>query len=99
MSIQDRILPGRCLALPVLLMALAIGISPSRAVRQPPSIKIGEVVPRDVREIYDRGLQYLVSTQNDAGDWKGGGEQGPGVTGMALDGAVGFRRRPQFWHL
>jgi len=26
-------------------------------------------VPRDVREMYDRGLQYLVKTQNDAGGW------------------------------
>ena len=42
------------------------------------------MVPRDVREIYDKGLQYLVSSQNEAGDWKNGGEQGPGVTGLCL---------------
>ena len=51
---------------------------------QAPSNRFGEVVPRDVREIYDRGLQYLVSSQNDAGDWKNGGEHGPGVTGLCL---------------
>ena len=51
---------------------------------QAPSNRFGEVVPRDVREIYDRGLQYLVSSQNEAGDWKNGGEQGPGVTGLCL---------------
>ena len=44
---------------------------------------IGEVVPRDVREMYDRGLQYLIKTQNDNGGWSGG-EEGPGVTGMGL---------------
>ena len=47
--------------------------------------RIGEVVPRDVREMYDRGLQYLATTQSENGDWSGGGgEQGPGVTGMGL---------------
>ncbi len=52
---------------------------------QIPTSRFGEVVPRDVREMYDRGLQYLASTQTDKGDWPGGGgEQGPGVTGMAL---------------
>ena len=43
----------------------------------------GDVVPRDVRELYDRGLQYLISTQSEDGDWKDG-QSGPGVTGMAL---------------
>ena len=47
---------------------------PSRVMAQPPSIKIGDAVRRDVREIYDRGLQFLVSFQTEAGDWKAGGE-------------------------
>src|SRR5215471_20435575 len=50
---------------------------------QPPNARIGEAVPRDVRELYDKGLQYLAKTQSDTGEWKGG-QQGPGVTGMAL---------------
>jgi hypothetical protein len=50
---------------------------------QPPNARIGEAVPRDVREMYDKGLQYLAKTQSESGDWKGG-NQGPGVTGMAL---------------
>jgi hypothetical protein len=55
------------------------------AVAQPPNARIGEVVPRDVREMYERGLHYLATTQSENGDWTGGGgEQGPGVTGMAL---------------
>ena len=40
-------------------------------------------MPRDVREMYDRGLQYLAKTQSEQGDWQGG-QQGPGITGMAL---------------
>jgi hypothetical protein len=43
----------------------------------------GEAVPRDVREIYERGLQYLVGAQNQDGSWRGG-NSGPGTTGMAL---------------
>jgi hypothetical protein len=50
---------------------------------QPPNARIGEPVPRDVRELYDKGLQYLVKTQTEDGAWTGG-NQGPGVTGMAL---------------
>ncbi|MFN0056056.1 MAG: squalene--hopene cyclase [Planctomycetales bacterium] len=50
---------------------------------QPPNIRYGEVVPRDVREMYDRGLQYLATTQSENGDWSGG-EQGPGSTGLGL---------------
>jgi hypothetical protein len=50
---------------------------------QPPNARIGEAVPRDVREMYDKGLQYLVKTQTDKGDWQGG-QSGPGVTGLCL---------------
>jgi hypothetical protein len=53
------------------------------AVAQVPGERYGEVVPRDVREMYDRGLQYLASTQTERGDWTGG-QQGPGCTGLAL---------------
>lgn len=53
------------------------------ATAQPPNIRYGEVVPRDVREMYDRGLQYLAKTQTEKGDWTGG-QQGPGVTGLCL---------------
>ena len=55
--------------------------SPARA--QPPNARIGEAVPRDVREIYDKGLQFLVTTQSQEGGWLGG-QTGPGVTGLGL---------------
>ena len=38
---------------------------------------------QQVREVYDRGLQYLATSQSEDGDWKGG-QNGPGVTGMGL---------------
>ena len=72
---------------PVAWLALAAQLCSvyCSAVAQAPATGAGEAVPRDVREIYDRGLQYLATTQSEDGDWKGGAaEQGPGVTGMAL---------------
>jgi hypothetical protein len=53
------------------------------AAAQPPNARIGEAVPRDVREMYDKGLQYLAKTQAEDGGWTAG-QVGPGVTGLAL---------------
>src|SRR5262245_42293749 len=76
-------LPMNRLFLITLLLFLALPAT--RAVAQPPNARIGEVVPRDVREMYDRGMQFLATTQSENGDWPGGGaEQGPGVTGLGL---------------
>jgi hypothetical protein len=52
-------------------------------------------VPRDVREIYDKGLQYLVKTQTERGDWTGG-QQGPGITGLALMAFLASGEDPNF---
>ena len=62
---------------------------------QPPTIRVGEVVPRDVREIYDRGLQYLASSQSETGEWSSG-QQGPGVNGMALMVLLASGEDPNF---
>lgn len=66
------------------ILAALIAVAPE-ARAQLPTQRFGEVVPRDVREMYDRGLQYMASSQAESGDWTGsGGEQGPGCTGMAI---------------
>lgn len=77
-----RIAHHRCAIIfsAILLFGLAVD-RPADA--QPPNARIGESVPRDVREIYDKGLQYLVTTQSPAGSWVGG-QTGPGVTGLGL---------------
>jgi hypothetical protein len=75
--------------------ALALGAS-STALAQLPTLRSGEVVPRDVREMYDRGLQFLANSQTERGDWAGGGEQGPGVTGMALLALLASGEDPNF---
>ena len=60
------------------LAALATGPL-GMAVAQPPLVQTGEVVSRDVRQIYDRGLQFLAASQSQDGTWDGG-EPGPAMT-------------------
>lgn len=67
----------------VLSLAIGLAVVATTAFAQPLNARIGEAVPRDVREIYDKGLQYLVRSQSESGDWKGG-QTGPGVTGLCL---------------
>ena len=62
---------------------------------QLPNVRYGEVVPRDVREMYDRGLQYLVSKQSANGDWQDG-QQGPGSTGLCLMVILASGEDPNF---
>ncbi|MFM9059167.1 MAG: prenyltransferase/squalene oxidase repeat-containing protein [Planctomycetaceae bacterium] len=50
---------------------------------QGPIVKYGDPVPRDVREMYDAGVRYLLKTQDASGGWKDG-QAGPGVTGMGV---------------
>src|SRR5579872_1073910 len=71
------LVPKLCFALCV----LALAASTARA--QAPNIRYGEVVPRDVREMYERGLQYMANTQTEVGNWTGG-DPGPGGTGLGL---------------
>lgn len=46
-------------------------------------IRSGDPVPRDVRDMYDRGLSFLSRTQADDGGWQSQ-HQGTGVAGMAV---------------
>ena len=66
-----------------ILIAVALLLVTSAANAQITDVRYGELVPRDVREMYDRGLQYLAGSQSEKGDWTGG-QTGPGVTGLAL---------------
>jgi hypothetical protein len=57
---------------------------------------MGEAVPRDVREMYEKGLRYLASSQSEVGDWNSGGYPGPGVTGMAVMTFLASGEDPNF---
>ena len=79
------------------LASVALALSPAASAHaQLPAPRSGEVVPRDVREMYDRGLEFLAASQTEKGDWAGGGEQGPGVTGMALLALLASGEDPNF---
>jgi hypothetical protein len=77
----------------VVVWVMMIQINPVNA--QLSSARASEAIPRDVREIYDRGLTYLVSQQAEDGSW-GGSQQGPGVTGMALMVLLASGEDPNF---
>jgi hypothetical protein len=80
---------------PVILAAFAALAAPALAAAQPPNARVGEAVPRDVREVYDKGLLYLVKQQTEAGDWPGG-NRGPGVTGLGLMVLLASGEDPNF---
>ena len=46
-------------------------------------IRSGDPVPRDVRDMYDRGLAFMSRTQASDGSWQSQ-QQGTGVAGMAV---------------
>jgi len=68
---------------------------PSTAWAQLPEERFGEVVPRDIREMYNRGLQYLAAKQSPNGDWPSH-QQGPGVTGLCLMAFLASGEDPNF---
>src|SRR5436190_15299935 len=69
---------------------------PKSAEAQMPIVRQGEPVPRDVREMYDRGLQYLVKSQSESGSWPGDGMNGAGTTGLALMAFLASGEDPNF---
>lgn len=77
----------------ILLFGLAF---PAITFGQFPNATMGEAVPRDVRDIYEKGLRYLASTQSETGDWNTGGYPGPGVTGMAVMTFLASGEDPNF---
>ncbi|MDA1055247.1 MAG: squalene--hopene cyclase [Planctomycetota bacterium] len=79
----------------VLVLALALSISAGTLRAQLPNAQHGEIVPRDVRELYDKGLQYLAKTQAADGGWAGG-QPGPGTTGLALMVLLASGEDPNF---
>lgn len=85
-----------CTGIGLTLMAFAAAALPMQVARaQLSHERYGETVPRDVREMYDRGLQYLVDKQSDDGDWPGS-QRGPGVTGLCVMAMLASGEDPNF---
>ncbi|MFM8952816.1 MAG: squalene--hopene cyclase [Planctomycetaceae bacterium] len=67
-------------------IAIAIAAGPASAEKTAglgPLVKYGDPVPRDVRDVYDAGVRYLLKAQQPSGAWNDN-QSGPGVTGMAM---------------
>lgn len=86
---------GRQIAIIAVLTLAILMLSRGSAVAQLPGERFGEVVPRDVREMYDAGLRYLADTQSESGDWSGS-YAGGGVTGMAVMAFLASGEDPNF---
>lgn len=71
----------------------ALGRLPVQA--EGPLVRYGDPVPRDVREVYEAGIRYLLATQDESGAWKDG-QAGPGVTGMAVMVLLASGEDPNF---
>ena len=65
------------------LILLVCGFAPLNCQAQSLEIRTGDAVPHDVRELYDRGLQFLAKTQDAQGGWPSN-HRGAGVPGMAV---------------
>jgi len=65
------------------IVAWMLVVAPAVALAQGPLVKYGDPVPRDVRDMYDAGVRYLLKTQQPTGAWNDN-QSGPGVTGMAM---------------
>ncbi len=56
----------------------------------------GDVVPRDVRDMVERGLQYLMESQEESGGWRKASDPGSGTTGLALLAFLASGEDPNF---
>ena len=67
----------------LIVVWLLATIGTSSAPAQSLELRSGEAVPRDVRDMYDRGLEYLDTTQKSDGTWPTN-HPGTGVTALGL---------------
>ena len=84
----------------ILPTAITLLLASIPASAQPPSIvgsriRYGQKVPAEVKMIYDRGLKYLATNQNENGTWPGG-DQGSGITGIATMAFLAHGEDPNF---
>lgn len=82
-----------------LLIMLAGTFSPAIAQNTSPwregSIQ-GQAVSREVREIYEKGLDWLIANQSEDGGWQSANNPGPGATGLCLMAFLAYGEDPNF---
>ena len=62
---------------------------------QDAQVRFGTDVPRDVEQIYERGLEWLATNQSREGNWQGG-DTGPGISGMCIMAFLASGEDPNF---
>jgi hypothetical protein len=70
----------------MVMVLLGFCILPRYGVAQSPlsGLQVGQDIPPELEEMYNRGLAYLASTQTAQGNWEGSYDQQPGVVGLAI---------------
>ncbi len=56
----------------------------------------GQGVSREVREIYEKGLGWLIANQAENGAWESPSNPGPGVTGLSIMAFLAYGEDPNF---
>ena len=77
-----------------LLITLLLCVAAYPAKAQDGSIRLGGEIPAEVETIYERGLAYLASTQNEDGTWRSRSEHG--ITGLCLMAFLASGEDPNF---
>ncbi|MFN3193226.1 MAG: squalene--hopene cyclase [Aureliella sp.] len=79
----------------IVVLVGMLGLGARMGLAQPVLSPQGDVVPREVREMTDRGLEYLVKSQTPSGTWSDG-YTGPGTTGLGLMAFLASGEDPNF---
>lgn len=103
-SSQSRRLLATCrLNGPVLLVLLwiAVGIIPAAHSQTPSALRRenavqGQGVSREVKEIYEKGLEWLIANQSVEGAWPSPNNPGPGPTGLCVMAFLAYGEDPNF---
>jgi hypothetical protein len=77
-----------------LILLVIVAIQSVAANAQSPTV--GDLVSRDVLDIYANGLAFLQRTQDDRGTWPAGEGVGPGTTGLAVLAFLASGEDPNF---
>ncbi|MEX2579259.1 MAG: prenyltransferase/squalene oxidase repeat-containing protein [Verrucomicrobiales bacterium] len=79
---------------PRLLAAAALLAGVSFAPAQTSSVRLGNEIPPEVENIYERGLNYLAASQSEDGGWRSRSEHG--ITGLCLMAFLAGGEDPNF---
>lgn len=77
-----------------LTTCLALVLLTDSAPAQTSDIRLGSEIPSEVESIYERGLDYLSTSQNDDGTWRSRSEHG--ITGLCLMAFLASGEDPNF---